>query len=100
MGHVHRKTAKFIRVQTGFKGKRVWWNYWDYCPRNEADYFTHLNYMLFNPIKHGYTQDLKDYRWSSFNKLFEEIGREKLTTQFRNYGYKNLDIDFEDEDDF
>ena len=100
MGNVHRKTAKFIRKVLGFDGKRVWWNYWDYCPRNESDYFKHLNYMLYNPAKHGYVHDLKDYPWSSFQTLFEEVGRDHLAQQFRRYGYRDLRIDFEEEDDF
>jgi putative transposase len=31
----------------------VWWNFWDYCPRDEKDYLVRLNYLLNNPIKHG-----------------------------------------------
>jgi len=100
MGNVHRKTAKFIREQTEFSGKTVWWNYWDYCPRDEADYFQHLNYMLYNPIKHGYVEDLKDYNWSSFHVLFDEFGHDYLSERFRRYGYKDLRIDFEDDDYF
>ena len=100
MGNVHRKTAKFIREQTGFSGKTVWWNYWDYCPRGEIDYFQHLNYMLYNPIKHGYVEDLKDYDWSSFQVLFDELGKNCLLQRFKHYGYKDLRLDFEDDDDF
>ena len=96
IGNTHRKSAKEIRRITGFTGKTVWWNYWDYCPRDEHDYFVHLNYMLYNPINHGYTTDLKDYMWSSFHWIFEEIGRASLEEQFRTYPFQNLKL----EDDF
>ncbi len=100
MGNVHRKTAKFVRDHDAFEGKNVWWNYWDYCPRNERDYYQHLNYMLYNPVKHGYGADLKDFKWSSFHALLDDFGSERLAKQFRQLGFKDLRIDFELNDDF
>jgi len=92
IGNTHRKSAKEIRRVAGFTGKTVWWNYHDYCLRNERDYFVHLNYMLYNPIKHGYVADLKNYPWSSFHLLFEELGRGRLVEQFRAYPYSDLEL--------
>lgn len=88
MGNVHRKTAKFVREHINFEGKTVWWNYWDYCPRNERDYYQHLNYMLYNPVKHGYVADLKDYKWSSFHALLDDLARKGLPNSFGNMGLK------------
>ncbi|MDI1293855.1 MAG: hypothetical protein PSV18_14070 [Methylobacter sp.] len=62
----------------------VWWNYWDYCPRDEKDYFIRLNYLLNNPVKHGYTKNLADYPFSSFDQHIEKVGRESLLRQFSN----------------
>jgi putative transposase len=77
--------------------KPVWWNYWDYCPRNEADYYTRLNYLLYNPVKHGYISDLREYPYSSFPALLENLGREPLARQFSTYPeFRDLDVD----DDF
>jgi putative transposase len=97
---VHSKAAIFIREQTNCE-KPVWWNYWDYCPRSEADYMVRLNYLLNNPLKHGYVTNLQDYPYSSFHQLFEEVGREKLGKQFRDYaGYKTLVLREAYDDDF
>ncbi|PZN72580.1 MAG: hypothetical protein DM484_24290 [Candidatus Methylumidiphilus alinenensis] len=43
----HREQVYFIRRATTC-GLPVWWNYWDYCPRDEQDYYRHLNYSVFN----------------------------------------------------
>lgn len=76
----------------------VWWNYWDYCPRNERDYYVRLNYLLYNPVKHGYVTDLKLYPHSSFHRLFQAFGKERLAQQFRDHPeFRTLD---EVEDDF
>ena len=46
---IHGLSAQFIQAQ-GRCDLPVWWNYWDYCPRDEKDYFVRLNYLLNNPI--------------------------------------------------
>jgi putative transposase len=90
MRSIHSHSAQYIRSATQ-AAKPIWWNYWDYCPRNEADYLTRLNYLLYNPIKHGYTTDLKNYPFSSFHQLYETKGRTELVHQFQMYpAYRTL----------
>ena len=49
---IHGLSSQFIQAQ-GRCDLPVWWNYWDYCPRDEKDYFVRLNYLLNNPVKQG-----------------------------------------------
>jgi putative transposase len=87
---VHSKAAISIRQLTHC-AKPVWWNYWDYCPRDETDYMVRCNYLLNNPVKHGYVMDLRDYPFSSFHTLLANLVRERLVKQFRDYpDYKTL----------
>jgi putative transposase len=75
----------------------VWWNYWDYCTRDDKDYYTKLNYLLTNPIKHGYVTNLNDYPFSSFEFTLNNKGREAMTKQFRTYpDYQHLDEIYDD----
>jgi len=90
---IHFLSAQFIQSQTPCD-LPVWWNYWDYCPRDEADYFIRLNYLLNNPVKHGYVTHLADYPYSSFHGTLKKLGRDALARQFRDFsGYKNLRLD-------
>ncbi len=90
IGKIHMLSAQFIRSQLQAE-KPIWWNYWDYCPRDERDYLIRLNYLLNNPVKHGYVTNLHDYRYSSFHKMLEKQGREFWVRQFRDYPeFKNL----------
>jgi len=94
---IHGLSARFIQTQVACE-KPIWWNYWDYCPRNEADYLIRLNYLLHNPVKHGYVQNLHDYPFSSFHTMIEKQGQERLRRQFTEHSkYKALILD---EDDF
>ncbi len=96
----HSRSAIFIRQHTNCS-KPVWWNYWDYCPRNEPDYMTRLNYLLLNPVKHGYVTDLHNYQFSSFGSLFVKMGREQLANQLSTYPkYKTLILREACDDDF
>ncbi|MDO9139216.1 MAG: transposase [Methylobacter sp.] len=94
---IHSNSGYYIKQNTKTE-EQVWWNYWDYCPRNEKDYFVHLNYLLNNPIKHGYVNKLQNYHFSSFHQYIKIKGRGLLVKQFKNYSdYKELNFY---EDDF
>ncbi|MEI6333994.1 MAG: hypothetical protein WCS87_05500 [Methylococcaceae bacterium] len=94
---IHVLSAQFIQMQVECD-RPIWWNYWDYCPRNEEDYLVRLNYLFNNPIKHGYVNNLYDYPFSSFHQYVKKQGRTLLVKQFKDYpNYKNLIIA---EDDF
>jgi putative transposase len=81
---VHGRTGFAIHGRTGCD-LPVWWNYWDYCPRDERDFYRHLNYLLWNPVKHGCVTRVRDWPHSSFQSLLDEFGAERLRTQFRDY---------------
>jgi len=96
MRQIHCKSALWIREATACDTP-VWWNYWDYCPRDEDEYFVRLNYLLMNPIKHGYVDNLHDYPYSSFHQLFNEKGKAALTKQLHDYPkYRELKVDADD----
>jgi putative transposase len=44
MKGIHGSTSLVIRKKTNAE-KPIWWNYWDYCPRDADDYFIRLNYL-------------------------------------------------------
>ncbi len=90
---LHSRSAKWISQQTGC-ALPVWRNYWDYSPRDEEDFRVRQNYLYFNPIKHGYVQDLRDYPYSSFPQRLAESGYSGLAEQFRVFGgYRGLALD-------
>lgn len=48
---------------------RIWQRrYWDHLIRDQQDLHRHLDYIHYNPVKHGYTEGAADYPWSSFNE--------------------------------
>lgn len=84
INNIHSYTGYHIKKITQTH-KRVWWNYWDYCPRNEREYHIRMNYLLNNPVKHGYVDNLHSYQFSSFHDVLAEQGAKTLRQQFKTY---------------
>jgi putative transposase len=52
------------------KGERGVWQrrYWEHRIRDDADYARHLNYIHYNPVKHGHVAMARDWPYSSFRR--------------------------------
>jgi putative transposase len=52
------------------KNERGIWQrrYWEHGIRDERDYQNHVDYIHYNPVKHGYVQSAKDWPYSSFHQ--------------------------------
>lgn len=58
-----------LRNRYGFDYGKVWQNgFWDHIIRDEKDLNSHLNYIHYNPIKHGLINNPFDYEHSSLKK--------------------------------
>jgi len=61
--------------QSQFKIPLFKWqqSFHDHVIRNEKDFIKHLNYIIFNCIKHGVCKNEMKYKWSSINPKFEDL---------------------------
>jgi putative transposase len=52
------------------RGERGIWQrrFWEHTIRDERDYAMHLDYIHFNPVKHGYVTHPADWKFSSFHR--------------------------------
>jgi len=50
------------------KGQRYVWQrrYWEHLIRDEADFWAHVDYIHYNPVRHQYASRPVDWAWSSF----------------------------------
>lgn len=52
---------------------RVWQHrFWDHVIRDEDDLRRHIDYVHFNPVKHGLVKDPFEYEHSSLRKYYRE----------------------------
>ncbi|MFH2036731.1 MAG: hypothetical protein ABIJ45_10040 [Candidatus Zixiibacteriota bacterium] len=68
------KIAYEVRQFQGVQRLKVWQNrFWDHIIRNQDDFNKHIDYIHFNPVKHGLTTNPIDWKFSSFDK-YKEAG--------------------------
>jgi putative transposase len=55
------------------KGETAIWQrgYWEHTIRDDRDYAAHMDYMHFNPVKHGFVEKPGDWPFSSFRRCVE-----------------------------
>ncbi|MDD2892372.1 MAG: transposase [Halothiobacillaceae bacterium] len=63
-----REVKKFCtRSLRAQDGAPLWQRrFWEHTIRDQDDWRRHLDYIHYNPVKHGYVSCAKDWRWSSF----------------------------------
>lgn len=71
-----RRLEKFerISVSRSRKGERGIWQrrYWEHQIRDENDFARHVDYIHYNPVKHGYVSAPCDWPHSSFHRFVRD----------------------------
>jgi REP-associated tyrosine transposase len=63
--------SELISISRLEKGERGIWQrrYWEHTLRDEVDFARHMDYIHFNPVKHGHVTRVRDWRYSSFHRM-------------------------------
>lgn len=46
--------------------------FWEHQIRDDADFAAHMDYVHFNPVKHGVARNVADWPYSTFHRLVRE----------------------------
>jgi len=56
-----------VNLRTGERG--IWQRrYWEHMIRDDRDYAAHMDYIHFNPVKHGFVESPADWPFSTFGQ--------------------------------
>ena len=50
-------------------GRQVWYSYWDRCLWTEGDFWSRINYIHRNPVKHGHVATPEEWPHSSWPRF-------------------------------
>jgi len=85
-------------LKIGYKNKRekgiFQRRYWEHTIRDENELNNHINYIHYNPVKHGYAKSVKDWEYSSFHK-FVKNGLYDINWGSNTNIKELIDLDFE-----
>ena len=66
--------SEYRRKSRISKGERGIWQrrYWEHMIRNDRDFEQHVNYIHYNPVKHGYVEKAAEWKHSSIHRYIIE----------------------------
>ena len=77
--HVTRDCASWLPRQglltsRDKRGEGSLWQrrFWEHLIRDETDLARHVNYIHYNPVKHGYVTNVADWPYSTFHRYVKE----------------------------
>ena len=88
MQRLKNSFSTLLRKQLGMKSGRIWQlRFWDHVIRDEIDLNRHIDYVHYNPVKHGLVSTPFDYPYTSLpeftdNGIYERRWGESRILQF------------------
>jgi len=81
---LHGTTSREWNLTDGMTGqRRVWYKFTDRSIRDERHHYRALNYIHYDPVKHGYVSDPYAWVWSSVHLYFDTKGHEWLRATWK-----------------
>lgn len=90
---IHSISAVLVNKSSKQLGRKIWYQYWDECIRDERDFYAKLNYIHLNPVKHGYVDDPEAYKFSSYNQYLRIEGVNWLADILKHFPPKKVEKD-------
>ena len=64
-----RQIKRFTQYHCRDQFPNIWQKrFWEHTIRDEVDFARHLDYLHFNPVKHGYVDQVVKWGYSSFHR--------------------------------
>ena len=73
-GYFSHELAKLLETPArNARGEYAFWQsrFWEHTIRDSDDYSRHIDYLHYNPVKHGYAQKVSEWPHSSFHRFVE-----------------------------
>lgn len=73
-GFTHGLRQTGVNLQPNAKGECAVWQrrFWEHTLRDELDLARHVDYIHYNPVKHAWVKQVKDWPWSSFHRYVRQ----------------------------
>jgi putative transposase len=66
------KATWMTESKTRHRESTLWQRrYWEHQIRNDLDFERHMDYLYYNPVKHGLVRQVQDWPYSSLHRYLE-----------------------------
>lgn len=90
-----KSIINIIKPETSRREKGIWQRrFYDHIIRSEEDLNRHIDYIHYNPVKHGLVKASKDWEYSSFSKYVKNGQYEENWCNFEDkYNINDLNLE-------
>lgn len=89
---VHGSTSYQWNKEDKVRNRKVWYSYSDRAIRSERHYYTTLNYIHYNAVRHDWVESPYEWSESSVSWYLENYGRQWLRDCWVNYPVKDFGV--------
>jgi putative transposase len=93
---VHGPTSRAWNAEDHAPGRKTWYRFADRAIRSERHYYTTLNYLHYNPVKHGWAASPYAWEASSVHWYRTHHGREWLRDCWRRHPVRDYGTGWDD----
>ncbi|OYW22716.1 MAG: hypothetical protein B7Z55_04330 [Planctomycetales bacterium 12-60-4] len=96
LGKVHGRMSFAWNAEETSRGRICWHRTTDRAMRSESHFWTTVNYIHHNPVKHGHASKWTEWPWSSAHDYLQEKGRETATRIWKAYPILDYGVKWDD----
>ena len=85
VGRLHGRSSYEWNRESGMRGRRVWCNACETMMKSDRHFYASVNYVLNNPVHHGYCEKWTDWPFSNASEYLEQVGRDVALARWRSY---------------
>jgi putative transposase len=93
---IHGITSRKWNLEDNITKRKIWYRWSDRAIRSDRHYYTTLNYLHYNPVKHGLVKSPYDWVESSVHWYLQAYGRQWLRDSWIEYPVLNYGKDWDD----
>jgi REP-associated tyrosine transposase len=85
LGRLHGGSSFRWNGEERCRGRQIWHRAAETAIKSERHFWATLNYVLNNPVRHGYVERWQDWPYSNAAQYLKDIGREEAERRWREY---------------
>jgi putative transposase len=85
LGRLHGRTSHRWNGEEECRGRHVWYRVAETAIKSDRHFWATLNYVLHNPVRHGYVERWQDWPYSNAAEFLAGIGYDEAVRRWREY---------------
>ncbi len=94
-GRLHGSTSYRWNGEEKLRGRKIWFNSMETSIKSDAHFWSTMNYIHHNPVRHGYVDKWLDWPFSSAGNYMREFGRDNAEKMWKGYPITNYGKDWD-----